>query len=134
MGLRTWKAKYYPCDAEQAAGSWEEAIDHSIRKWKGLNRFTLFLHGLEQFGAAIVRKGECMETDAQRCALCRRAARSTGFVNCDRCILAKLRKDPHERCSDEYLIWVNTGNTLPMLRLLRKAKKYLSLSGGRIDV
>jgi len=47
MSIETWKAEFYPTPAEEAIGSEEEALRHSLHKWQGGTPENLEKHGLK---------------------------------------------------------------------------------------
>ena len=81
MSLETWKAEFYPIEADKTTK--EQAIEHSLRKWQGLTPENLKKHGVihERFAGVIdendFRAGkptymypEAVPIDAGTCALC----------------------------------------------------------------
>ena len=72
MSLETWKAEFYPIEAEDVPV--EQAIDHSLTKWIGLRAENLARHALEidTYGmlVEIADNNKVMELGGSNCALC----------------------------------------------------------------
>lgn len=134
MSLETWKAEFYPEDAalfytEQRSAL--EAVEHSLRKWRGLLPENLAKHGVEKDGIGIkeTRRISCKERfwfRAENCALCEWSlkARDGGETpmdeECDCC--------PLQGCAHEYRAAIY-GNPTPMIRLLESAREKLIAEG-----
>ena len=72
MSIATWKAEFYPTDnfADMSA---EEAVRHSLQKWKGLKHDQMQKHEVEwsQTGLCLVGIEEGrIRIDSDSCALC----------------------------------------------------------------
>jgi hypothetical protein len=126
MSLETWKAEFYPIPADEVPV--EDAVQHSLRKWRGLTKENLNKHGLNQEDYLI---GEAEEDedhppltiDDRSCALCHH------FMD-GKCVACPLFKVLSKRCDDEenrsfkespYGAFVEEGNPLPMIEALEKA-------------
>lgn len=130
MSLASWKAEFYPVDANSKEAL-KHPARHSIRKWTGLSRDNLRKHGLRKVGQFIIQdgNGSVFEIDDDTCALCQHDVRHTKNHLCDSCPLYEVRG--HVPCgramSDEeespYRTFGRTGRVLPMLKWLRKALK-----------
>lgn len=87
MSLASWKEEFYPTDAADC--SEKDALEHSIRKWKGIREEALEKHGLliggnDNMICEAHYPGESfLAFSPKTCALCWRY--STGVFNCDRC-------------------------------------------------
>ncbi len=72
MGIKSWKAEFYPTTAKQAARkSMIAAIEHSLRKWEGLSQKQLKKHGLVREYAMLIDVNRVvLDIDNSTCALC----------------------------------------------------------------
>lgn len=111
----------------------EDAVAHSLRKWRGLTG-----HNLAEHGLLISRRMDIMDQESRHvfpvssasCALCHHYYRPNGVEHedrCKQCPLAKARNDtpcdslmPGEKNSP-WGMWFQYQNPLPMIRLLREA-------------
>lgn len=120
MSYKTWKAEYYTKAADLV--SKEDALAHSIQKWKGLSKAALKRHGLRA-GSGVIYSGneEVGIVSAQTCALCVHYLHQA--TNCWRCPLSIANKGM--ACDDQYNTFVWNDDNRPMLRLLRKAQNML---------
>lgn len=115
MSLETWKAEFYPIDANQVPV--ESALDHSITKWKGLRADNIVRHDLKTFGDLYGGPGAWFYIDSSSCALCKQ---HIDLVNsCPTCpiVLAHGRT-----CAREYQHYRNTRDPEPMITLLESSK------------
>lgn len=119
MSLATWKAEFYPIDANKVPA--DRALAHSLRKWVGLMPKALEKHGLHAYGRTVVEQGwleseGTIAIDADTCALCVHYISST----CECCPI----KTTANRCRclhGPYAEFVRFGNPVPMIRILRAA-------------
>lgn len=71
-----WLNKYYPVSADDSAGSWLEAAEHSLRKWRGLTDEVLEEYGLNRSKTLVGTKAvrdhgvAVLLLDGDTCALC----------------------------------------------------------------
>ena len=94
MSLDSWAREYYPVAAKTAAGSDAEALEHSLKKWRGLTPEVLHAHDVrleELFGVVtVVENGVVtvrgIKIDATSCALCQRHPK-----DCSKCPLYEVR-------------------------------------------
>lgn len=121
MSQATWKAEFYPKPASRVKK--EDAVAHSIKKWKGLTRANLKRHGL---------KPDDMVVDRTNCALCHHYYAPE--ISCTNCPLAQVRGDIpccYDR-DDESInpcdAFYEEGKAQPMLKWLRKAEKLVQLN------
>jgi hypothetical protein len=124
MSLETWKAEFYPIPADEV--SVDDAVQHSLRKWRGLTKENLEKHALSQKDFFIKENDgdyPLLSIDDSTCALCYH------FIN-DKCVACPLFKVLSKRCDDEencsfkessYGAFVEESNPLPMIEALEKA-------------
>lgn len=134
MSLKTWKRAFYPKDAADTTPA--EAVAHSLRKWEGLTAANRRKHGVTVEGVM----GELVEADgdpadglpidSETCALCVHYYEpSRNILLCRGCPLAIARGGvPCTELGDgedtsPWGEWVDSRNTGPMLRWLRKARR-----------
>lgn len=141
MSLESWKQEFYPMKANQT--SVDDALDHSIRKWEGLQPENLAKHGVHlwrQYSAGFYRVVEIgqeghpehdrVRIDASTCALCIHFDYDSGSLNgCGDCPLGQVRGVPcTERTEAEenrispWGSFLQCGDPQPMLVQLRRAK------------
>ena len=131
MSLETWSEEYYPVQAGVATDSDAKALEHSLRKWRGLLPEALKEHGVELadvFGVINVvdsgrRRMSAIPINDRTCALCCRHPE-----DCSKCPLCEWRGVP---CDMELEDGKNSPfNALrdhydpkPMIALLEAAEK-----------
>lgn len=128
MSLKTWKAEFYPIDANspKATATPIAAIEHSLRKWRGLTAENLKRHEIVKDGQSIEseRGGRLVIAD-QSCSLCVEYRHvsppdddSYDLPACSTCpvVVATGRK-----CISAYHGWENDEATAaPMIALLER--------------
>ena len=130
MSLETWKAEFYPVEADKATGSDMEALDHSIVKWTGLLKNNLEKHGVEKerLRERLIIFGTDFGTDAfivngTSCALCRKYTKvRDDEPDCNECPIWRMTGLNCERKFASFALW---DDARPMLTLLKRAKKWL---------
>lgn len=139
MSIQSWAREFYPKPAKEIAskdGDDLSLVNHSIQKWKGLNKATLKKHNLVLSGQDICEqnKGEGMFTiDSDSCALCR----VYEDENCRECPLNEYLGNPCSRTGTPPIIthpdrpaypydhFLDTGDPKPMQKALRETLKML---------
>lgn len=137
MSVVTWKAEFYPVEAEDAARGAEpqQAMEHSLLKWIGLTKSNLEKHGLfKKNNWTVLWDGDgqfVVSTDT--CALCLRyhfslakSLNNTPRNPCADCPLVKVRGIPCDKSEDcmvrsPFTAWATYGNPMFMLSLLVEA-------------
>lgn len=147
MSIASWRRAYYPVEARDTAPS--DALEHSIRKWQGLDRFWLLFHSLRRDGDLVHGWYHQFDVTAETCALCHHYQDDTPTRDvscgietyCTRCPLAIARGGVpcdrqmlHETISP-YDAFVERGDHDPMLSwLLRVARETaLNAAAGHAD-
>jgi len=127
MSLATWKAKYYPIEADLVPK--EEALAHALQKWKGLYPSILKRYRVRLEGRTLVclvgPDTTRLDIDVDSCALCHHYAHSN---SCPKCPLYLARQGVRcdklmgdELGSDSpYGHWLSTGDPRPMIHWLEK--------------
>lgn len=120
MSLESWKKEFYP--TESARVPKKKSLDHMLRLWEGLKRSSLKRHGVEIWDGHVVEKFfDSLELD-ESSALCEHFY--SIVTRCEGCPVTKaLNGEPCWDGKDNPYDQSMEGNALPMLRLLRKAKK-----------
>lgn len=98
MSLETWKAEFYPVEAQDVPV--EDAVRHSLQKWIGLRAENLSRHEcwLDDNGcdiAVVDSSRDYLYIDSRTCALCEHHRRGGACLNCP---LVKVRGRP---CDDD---------------------------------
>lgn len=74
--MHPWIEEFYPVEAEQAAGSDAEALQHSLKKWQGLRPENLGKHGVIRGPFTTLHaagsEDPLIYVDGSSCALCKR--------------------------------------------------------------
>lgn len=108
MSLETWKAEFYPKPAKDVKA--EDAVAHSLQKWRGLRKENLEKHGLERDVECLQDESCCsFVVDADSCALC--VHHLTKQDSCASCPLAKARGGV--ACDDS---WNGISKVLPEIK------------------
>ena len=124
MSLKTWKAKYYPTPASECKAGLS-AVNHSLRKWRGLTNAVLTKHGLTLNGARLIDAQYCwmLDIDGGSCALCVHYAESIDGTICGDC---PLRRHLGKRCDETddmpFRRFSKGGNVQPMIQALLATK------------
>jgi hypothetical protein len=133
-GIETWRRHCYPVPAHEAVGSVQEALEHGLRKWKGLRPEVLEQYGLKARNSVVIRMQDyrpVFDVDGSSCALCKIFRRSVPFP-CSGCPIlfypvigdsgrpssVGLRCDEY---SSPYYTFLRTGDPGPMIRALEEA-------------
>lgn len=127
MGLKEWKDKYYPIPAKKVP--LEQALDHSIQKWEGLQLNVLKEYELKQVRYHICGIGGTTTINGDTCALCFHHTQLEDDIDCSTCPLAISRNGypcdermPNEEISP-YHAFTEHENAKPMLDALKLAKR-----------
>ena len=151
MSLETWKEEFYPVPADdrRAKRSHTAAVNHSLKKWRGLTKENLEKHGLtKESGHLIIpiNGGGCITISGATCALCCMEYERTAYPMsdlekfCRRCPLFRAlgRKcDGPLLVSEEpspYSEFLSKDDPLPMIKALEKTKKKLRAGVLRMDL
>lgn len=139
MSIQSWKKEFYDIPASDAAGSDLEAVEHSIKKWKGLTLRNLSKHGLmKERGRQTIKEGvngEAFWVSASSCALCvKHLAVAIGDEDCGNCPLSEVRgiRCDHMRLHEitsPYGDWMDKSDPGRMIRWLEKAKARVEAEG-----
>lgn len=127
MSLASWKAEYYPIDAQEAAAKGDlVAVEHSIRKWEGLTPENLARHGCAKILRNISDEDrQILQINDSTCSLCVLHYKKLNSEPCATCPIFLV----HEPCCDwpqsPFTRWVATTSPHPMLRVLNQARDYV---------
>lgn len=138
MSLQTWMDEFYPTPAQKFPTELE-AVEHSLRKWKGLTKENLKKHCVDQHRFSIIDASDVkLDIDCTTCALCQYHVESPEYIaDCNKCILKKVNVSEFngqqyscdstmpEKHTGIYQEFMSYGNPQPMIELLEKAKAYL---------
>jgi len=148
MSIETWKQEFYAVEARVVGNDTDVVLlEHSIKKWEGLQLESLERHKLIAFHNGdvvlyIKNKGEQKRTnrffiDGASCALCAKYLHVANEPSCVSCPLSKVRgnvecdeKRKEEKFSP-FLAWTEDAYPEPMLHWLRKALKVAMLKEGK---
>lgn len=135
-----WKKKYYPIDAKKFRHRFDlldEALQHSLQKWKGLKEAAKDLAG----PCLDLELHDLIAVDGETCALCQACTAPTEyfesqeFASCDKCPLAQVRGgvpcDSKELISP-YHMWRKDSNADPMISLIEQAIEHRKKSNDKV--
>jgi len=125
MSLQTWKKEFYTEDATNV--SKEDAIEHSLKKWRGLTKENLEKHCVVRLRDLIcdINGSSRLYIDKDSCALC-----LTSGDDCTSCPLFESREDvscdstTNDEKTSPYHAFTRDGNAEPMIKALEEAKEY----------
>jgi hypothetical protein len=123
VSLASWKAEFYPKPADETTP--EEAVAHSLQKWRGMRAEALARHGLVRREMTIYEEGNFLNSlnfDAYTCALC---ANQEGR-GCEGCPLFESRGEVgcDEPMDEEERSPYSASGPEPMIAALEKAAEY----------
>ncbi len=133
MSWETWKALYYPVEADEVKGR-IETTQHSLRKWEGLRPDVLKEHGLElcrgQLNEWISETAVSTRLwiSGDSCALCKQFD-GAGEGDCEQCPLAMVRegvtcvRSMRQEESSPYAHFMDNKDPEPMIQWLQAALK-----------
>lgn len=114
MSSNSWKAEFYPTDAIDTRR--DEAIQHTLRKWKGTQPENLAKHEMEKAKYAEIiglTEEDHFYFGSGSCALC-------VHYNCSDC---PLQQHTNYTCSEpgsQYKRWVLENDPEPMIKALEE--------------
>lgn len=116
MSLQTWKAEFYPIEAEDVPKV--DALAHSLRKWEGLLPENLKRHAVYLEYANVRDQNENFPIDASTCALC---IYYSNWPVCQKCPIWEQNQNRcDESSSSVYTLFEANDDPNPMIQLLRK--------------
>lgn len=130
MSLESWKAEFYPTPATEPQTA-IEALEHSLRKWRGLTASNLKHHRLRKSVMCLADDWDQLDIDGESCALCQLFNFAHGREGCTSCPITLYRcKDSEEEpllveyCYREYRAWTEhkeaSADPYPMIKLLEE--------------
>lgn len=141
MTLKSWREEFMPKMPSKRMSK-IKAIEHSLRKWKGLTKSNLKKHDMVKISYWIETdvfenyktiSEQYLNIDAESCALCVRFYDDDTSVEneeCKKCPLFKTLGNPCDiALKSPYRIWKNQDNPRPMIRALEKTLERELLSG-----
>jgi len=154
MSLETWKEEFYPvpADDKRAKRSHTAAVNHSLKKWRGLTKENLEKHGLIKVSLsdsiAPINGGGCITISGATCALCCMEDERTCLNNstsekfCRQCPLFRTlgRQCDQDNLLDvseepgPYIKFIIKDDPQPMIEALEKTKKKLRAGVLRMDL
>lgn len=138
MSIVTWRKEFCTVPAEQMKDApLEEAINHSLRKWKGLRQDNLLKHGLHRnrndaWRVVDGRTGASHATvSSAQCALCVKFL----TAKCFECPLnvSGTRLSGREGCIKVYSAWADQYTPEPMIQALEEALTHYGTQAPTID-
>lgn len=127
-----WLEKAYPKRASEATGSWIEATEFSLNKFKNLSKEILARHNLQMLSTAIFtlktdKDGyihHVLDIDVTTCPLCIRSKHITASpFPISYCLKCPLYKELEEQCdspNQPWNVWASTGDPQPMIDALQR--------------
>lgn len=134
MSLETWKAEFYPVEAEEVSPT--DAVAHSLRKWEGLREENLARHGVEVIrrhgpvGITDIGRADFLGINTNSCSLCQLYYDQ----NCAECPLYESREnfpcweeteeEQRQGVPSPWHAWMQAATPEPMLSALRLAQDW----------
>lgn len=137
MSLETWKAEFYPVSAGSKSWGKLKALEHSLKKWRGLRKKNLDKHGVtKELDSSDLNYSEngvdwTFFVDARSCALCKLYLPKEGQEGtCSKCPLFEARGRRCDRADvplgvSPYRDFKEYSNPEPMIKLIEKALRTL---------
>lgn len=130
MSVESWLAEFYSVPAGQVSEA--DAAAHSLRKWEGLRKENLDVHGMHVSETPWVVvddvTGHVFAVASDTCALCEvYFDDANGDHPCDLCPLCQVRdgkacdRDRDDESLSPWHAWTTSRNPEPMILWLRKA-------------
>jgi hypothetical protein len=122
MSLKSWKNEFYKTKANDNIETTILALEHSIKKWKGMLPENLAKHEMAFYDGNI-RETELpreeFEISMATCSLCHKFFYTHG--NCRKCPLkVHFKLECHDESREPFYVWMQTGNPIPMIETLEK--------------
>lgn len=118
MSIKSWKKEFYPIKANECPKS--EAEEHSLQKWKGLEKKNLKKHKVWLDGSYLFDDEETFMFTEKNCALCFHHYNN----HCTTCPLAVSLGNIPCYCENmPYGILCYDVNPKPMIKVLKKLVK-----------
>ena len=118
MSLKSWKKEFYPKPVHMC--SYKKAGEHTELKWTGLSKKNLKKHGGTHDWALINFEDDTLRIDSDTCLWCR--IDLSAYSSCTSC--PGYIGNNKIKCDSAYHHWKATGDVRPMLKWIRKARKY----------
>lgn len=128
MSMQTWAKQYFDGNLDrfkEIEDPMIPALEHSIRKWRGLSPAALQRHGLKRDRECIFDEATELTVSNETCALCFLYL-STYCYDCPLHMFLGCRCDETikpEDFEDSYRAFTRRGDNRPMLKALRGALK-----------
>lgn len=132
MSLKTWldQIKFYPIPDDM-----RDAILHSLRKWRALDKDSLKMHSLYKTKSLIHEseaydENNSIQVNSKTCALCVVSQRDEHLFDCKNCPLYLVRSNtPCDELMDgeeisPYFAFVLNDDTKPMVKWLEETLKF----------
>jgi hypothetical protein len=123
VSLKTWKDEFYPVEADKTEPG-IEAIEHSLRKWRGLRAENLAKHDCGESRGTIYDGIRVFDVNNMSCALCFHAAEWNGMLGSGDCDDCPLRDYLGRSCDESleepmpYVVYRRNGDVEPMIEAL----------------
>lgn len=119
MSITSWKKEFCPPISKTTP---ETALDHSIKKWKGLSKKNITKHKLNLINGTLFYGKRKLEITEENCALCHHFKMDSSPM-CGRC---PIYKNLATTCILDFEEFRDYGNSKPLLQLLKLVKKHQS--------
>lgn len=134
MSLKTWKEEFYPCEAGEVEKA--DAVEHSLRKWRGLREQELARHEVIFSSDRVISDGEeSLGLGSRSCALCKWYEDPDDCFNCASCPITLATGYPCDGTEEEagafldyedspWGIFTETQDPEPMITALQLAQDW----------
>jgi hypothetical protein len=127
MSLFTWKQKYFS-DIHEAAEDPITAVEHSLKKWKGLKAKNLAKHDLKIVMNDVYDPDLEIELgiDSGSCALCLWSGRDCeDDYDCTQCPIYEITGKVCDGLGSPFAAWLEHNDPEPMIKVLKHCRKHL---------
>lgn len=132
MSVDTWINEFMSIEADEVEGNNEDYLNHSIKKWYGLQSENLSKHkmkvgGVDYFSVIEDNEGKTVVVGSQSCALC---VHHLDDGSCGSCPIVRFtgracdESDENDEMSP-WGEWVKNKNPKPMIVLLEETLKWV---------
>ena len=122
MTVKTWKEEFYPIPADQATDTELEAIEHSLRKWRGLTKENRAKHGLTLNDFVAYNSCSLIVINGSTCSLCKRHTVPLSFLTeCSQCSITAITGTPCDKSGGSpWSMWRFQNDPRPMISVLEQ--------------
>ena len=132
MSVNTWINEFMPVEADEVKGSNKDYINHSLKKWYGLQSENLSKHKMkvgdvDYFSIIEDNEGNTVTIGSPSCALCVHHLDDGG---CGSCPIVRFKGHTCDESGEKGELsswdeWVQNKDPKPMIKLLEQTLKWV---------